>query len=363
MPVTPVEARQDSGQVLQQLADPRESLVLAIGRHELPLGNLEKPLWPVARPHAVTKRDLLEYLVRVSPWMLPHLEGRPAFPFRMPHGVAGDGFYQRSWDAPPAFVHTVPIWSTEHAGPRSHLIVANLATLLWLAQQGAVEIHAGFARTTRTFDGWGLGVRYGESEEDLARSRLNHPDFLVVDLDAYLYSGKERPGEEPELHRRGFTLVREVAFEVREVVATLGLVAYVKTSGRTGLHLYLPILRKLTFEEVRGAARVLGEFLRRRHPDRITLQWSVRERTGRVFFDYNQNARAKSLAAAYSPRRHADATVSMPLRWEELHRAYPTRFTIRTVPGLLERHGDPWAGIMSAKADLAAAVGPSARAS
>ena len=362
MPVAPMEV-QDSTAVLPQLADSRDSIVITVGRHEIPLGNLEKPLWPSARPHPVTKRDLLVYLTRVARWMLPHLEGRPAFPYRMPHGVQGEGFYQRSFDAPPPFVHTVPTWSTDHGGARPHLVIANLATLLWLAQQAAVEVHAGFARTTRTFDGWGLGVHYGESEEELARSRLNHPDFLVVDLDAYLYSGQEGPGEEPELHRRGFDLVRDVAFEVRQVVATLGLEAFVKTSGRTGLHLYLPILRKLTFEEVRGAARALGEFLHRRHPDRVTLQWAVRERTGRVFFDFNQNARAKSLAAAYSPRRHPDATVSMPLRWEDLPKAYPTQFTIRTVPGLLERHGDPWAGILSAKVDLAAAVGPSARAS
>ena len=139
----------DSGAVLAQLADPRDSLVLTVGRHEIPVGNLEKPLWPAARPQPVTKRDLLTYLVRVAPWMLPHLEGRPAFPYRMPHGVEGEGFYQRSWDAPPPFVQTVPTWSTDHRGPRPHLVVANLATLLWLAQQGAVEVHAGFARTTR----------------------------------------------------------------------------------------------------------------------------------------------------------------------------------------------------------------------
>jgi bifunctional non-homologous end joining protein LigD len=362
MPVASVEAH-DSSAVLRQLADPREAVTIAVGRQELALSNLDKPLWPKAKPQPVTKRDLLTYLASVSRWMLPHLEGRPAFPYRMPHGIGGEGFYQRSWEAPPAFVHTVPTWSTEHAGPRPHLVVANLTTLLWLAQQGAVELHAGFARTTRSFDGWGLGIHYGESEEDLARSRLNYPDFLVVDLDSYLYSGRENPGEEPELHRRGFELVREVALEVREVVATLGLEAYVKTSGRTGLHLYLPILRKLNFEEVRGAARALGEFLHRRHPDRITLQWAVRERTGMVFFDYNQNARAKSLAAAYSPRRHPDATVSMPLRWEELHKIYPTQFTIRTVPALLARQGDPWAEMLSSKVDLAAAVGPSARAS
>jgi bifunctional non-homologous end joining protein LigD len=294
--------------------------------------------------------------------MLPHLETRPVFVTRFPGGVEGESFYQKSWPDPPPFVRTVPVWSSSSAAAKPLLLVGNLATLLWLGQQAALELHVWFSRTGRSFDGHGLGTRWDGSEEGLLRSRLNYPDFLVVDLDAYLYSGRERPGDEPELHRAGFERVREVAFEVREVVETLGLAPFVKTSGRTGLHIYVPMLRRFTFEEVRAMAETLGRFLAQRAPQRVTLEWAVDARRGKVFFDYNQNVRGKSLAAAYSPRRHPDATVSTPLRWDELAGVYPTDFTVRTVPARLRLHADPWADILGAKADLEAVLGPVAQA-
>lgn len=348
-------------EVLDQLDSPKQRLRLHVGRHDVQLTSLDRPLWPTASP-PVTKRDFLRYLVQAAPYLLPHLETRPVFVTRYPGGIEGESFYQKSWPDPPPFVRTLPVWSSSSNAAKPLLLVANLATLLWLGQQAALELHVWFSRTGRSFDGHGLGTRWNESEAGLLGSRLNYPDFLVVDLDAYLYSGRERPGEEPELHREGFARVRDVAFEVREVVETLGLSAFVKTSGRTGLHLYVPILRRFTFEEVRAMAETIGRFLAQRDPARVTLEWAVEARTGKVFFDYNQNVRGKSLAAAYSTRRHADATVSTPLRWDELAGVYPTDFTVRTVPERLKLHGDPWADILGAKADLEAVLGPVAHA-
>ena len=348
-------------EVLTQLESPRQRFRLKVGRYDLQLTSLDRPLWPNASP-PVTKRDLLRYLVQAAPCLLPHLETRPVFVTRYPGGVDGPSFYQKHWPDPPSFVRTVPVWSTSSSAAKPLLLVSNLATLLWLGQQAALELHVWFSRTGRSFDGHGLGVRWHESEAALLRSRLNYPDFLVIDLDTYLYSGQERPGEEPELHREGFALVRDVAFEVREVVETLGLAAFVKTSGRTGLHIYVPILRRFTFEEVRAMAETVGRFLRQRDPARVTLEWAVESRTGKVFFDYNQNVRGKSLAAAYSTRRHADATVSTPLRWDELASVYPTDFTVRTVPERIRLHGDAWGDVLGAKADLEAVLGPVAHA-
>ena len=116
----------------------------------------------------------------------------------------------------------------------------------------------------------------------------------------------------------------------------------------------MPILRKFDYETVRGIAETIGRYAEQRWPDEVTLEWTVKRRTGKIFFDYNQNVRGKSLAAIFAPRRHPLATVSMPVEWEQLERIYPTDFTIRNVPDILERQGDPWAGILEAKQDLAA---------
>lgn len=345
-------------EVLAQLDGQAEHMLLTIGDDIVPVSNLAKPLWPGPgtgpRRSPVTKRDLLRYLTRVSRYMLPHLEDRPAFVTRFPNGIAGESFYQKVWEAPPPFVRTVRIWSKEHGQAREYLLIANLATLLWLGQQAGLEIHLWMSRVAADTDGKRLGTGYGRSEAALDASRLNYPDYLVVDLDAYLYSGREDRGAEPELHRRGFHRVRDVAFELRKVVEPLALTPYVKTSGRTGLHCYLPIRRRFTFDEVRAMAEQMGAHLQREHPDDVTIAWAVRDRTGKVFFDYNQNIRGKSLAAPFSPRRHAAATVSMPITWDELAQIYPTDFTIRTVPDILDRRGDPWADILSDKADLEA---------
>jgi bifunctional non-homologous end joining protein LigD len=126
----------------------------------------------------------------------------------------------------------------------------------------------------------------------------------------------------------------------------------VKTSGRTGLHLYLPILRTLDYDAARDVAETIGRYALQQWPQEVTLEWAVERRTGKIFFDYNQNSRGKSLASIFSPRRHPLGTVSMPVAWDDLERVYPTDFTLRTVPGLLASDGDPWAGVLDAKQDL-----------
>jgi bifunctional non-homologous end joining protein LigD len=343
-------------EVLDQLDGKGPVAELSIGRDIVPVSRLDKVLWPDAK-RPVTKRDLLRYLARVSPWLLPHLDGRPVFVTRFPDGIQGKSFFQKVWEERPEFVKTVPIWSSDNEKARDYLRVANLQTLLWLGQMAALELHVWFSRTTAGHDARGIGSRFADSEHSLEASRLNYPDFLVFDLDSYDYSGKEAKGAEPELHRRGFARVRDIALELRTVAETLGLTAFVKTSGRTGLHVYLPIMRRFTFDEVRRMAESIGRYLAARRSD-VTLEWSVDRRRGKVFFDYNQNVRGKSLAAIFSPRRHPQATVSMPLRWQQLERVYPTDFTLLTAPAHLERSGDPWAEILDAKEDLAHALGP-----
>jgi bifunctional non-homologous end joining protein LigD len=339
--------------LLEQLRDKKTQLVLSIDQHRLAVTNLDKVLWPGSGPGGLlTKRMFLQYLVRVSPWLLPHLASRPLFVTRYPDGVAGKSFYQKHWDNPPEFVRTISIFSSHNEGDGEYLICENLATLLWLAQQAGLELHPWFSRMDPLPDARGKGRKFSGSEEILDRSVLNYPDFVVFDLDPYEYSGREAKGEEPELHRKAFNRTRDLALRLRDLLDRLGLETFVKTSGRTGLHLYLPIQRNLDYDAARGVAETIGRYALQEWPKEVTLEWAVERRTGKIFFDYNQNARGKSLASIFSPRRHPLATVSMPVTWENLERIYPTDFTLATAPGILERHGDPWAGILDAKHDL-----------
>lgn len=345
----------EAADVLDQLKARKAQLVLDVEGHKLPVTNLDKILWPGSgRSRALSKRDLLQYMVRVSPWLLRHLSGRPLFVTRYPDGVTGKSFYQKHWDRPPEFARTVTIYSSHTEGDSDYLICENLATLLWLSQMAGLELHPWFSRVDPSPDARGRGRRFAGSEAALDRSVLNYPDFVVFDLDPYLYSGREAKGEEPELHRQAFARTRELALRLRELLAGLGLEIFAKTSGRTGLHLYLPIIRKFDYGSVRGIAETIGRYALQQWPKDVTLEWSVERRTGKVFFDYNQNVRGKSLASIFSPRRHPLGTVSMPVPWDRLENIYPTDFTLRTVPQLLEEQGDPWAGILSAKQDLGA---------
>jgi bifunctional non-homologous end joining protein LigD len=342
--------------VLAALEDADTQATLRLGKFRVNVTSLDKKLWPAARP-AVTKRGYLRYLASVSDALLRHVKDRPVFVVRTPSGIAGSHFFQKHFPDAESFVRTLSIWTEDEGKPTRYLLPSNLATLLWLGQRAAVELHVWHSSVTRGSDGAKLGTSYATSAAALEKSRLNFPDFLVVDLDSYVYSGKEKKGEEPELHRKGFDAVRDVALEVRDAAISLGLEPFVKTSGKTGLHLFFPIIRDFTFDEVRRMAEALGAFVARRMPKRVTLEWSVKNRTGTVFFDYNQNVRGKSLAAAYSVRRHPAATVSTPVTWDELPHIYPTDFTVHTVPDRLASTGDPWADILDARHDLATVLG------
>jgi bifunctional non-homologous end joining protein LigD len=356
--MTKRRARGDTRDVLDQLATPDERITLSVDGHDLPVTSLEKPLWPGAgRRKGGTKRTLLVYLTRVAPYMLPHLADRPIFVTRFPDGVGGKSFFQKHWEPAPPFARTVRIHSSQNDRDGDYLICENLATLLWLGQMAGLELHAWFSRVNPEPDAAGRSRRFTGSEAALERSILNYPDFIVFDLDPYVYSGKEGSGEEPELHRRAFARTRRLALRIREILDGLGLVTFIKTSGRTGLHLYLPIVRDLDFDAARGVAETIARHVQRERPKDVTVEWAVRRRTGKIFFDYNQNSRGKSLAVPYSPRRHAAATVSMPVTWDELETLYPTDFTLHSVPDRLDAQGDAWAGILDSRQDLAETLG------
>jgi bifunctional non-homologous end joining protein LigD len=186
---------------------------------------------------------------------------------------------------------------------------------------------------------------------------LNYPDYLVFDIDPYIYSGKEAKGAEPELNSRGFAVGRRVAFWLRQLLRQMSLDALVKTSGKTGLHIFVPIERTVTFEEARHICETVGRHLMKAHPREITMEWKVEKRTDKIFIDYNMNVRGKTLNVAYSPRGVPGAPVSMPLTWEELEAAEVMDFTLLTAPARLEKTGDRWQDALTEKYNLSRAFG------
>jgi bifunctional non-homologous end joining protein LigD len=350
-------------EVLEQLGERKERLTLSVQGHEVPLNNLDKEFWPAREGRrdlpegrrALTKRDLIVYLATVSPYLLPHLRDRPLTLTRYPDGIIAEHFYQKHWDNPlPPFVETVRLFSEHNEGDQEYLLCNNLATLLWLGQLSDLELHTWYSRVSPDPDGQHLSSRFTGSRRNIDNSLLNYPDFIVFDLDPYIYSGREAAGDEPELNRKGFAKTCQAALWLKELLDSLSLSSFVKTSGRTGLHVYVPILRQIDYDAVRSACRTICDFLLRQHPRELTMEWSVEKRAGKVFLDHNQNARGKTLASVYSPRPLPEAAVSMPLRWDELGEIYPADFTILSAHDRLAQVGDLWAGILDAKHDLQA---------
>ncbi len=338
----------ESQELLEQLRGTGDNLRLEIGSYKLSVTNLNKALWPpFGQFPGVTKRDLLIYFTRVYSYIIVHLENRPLTLSRYPDGITGEQFFQKNWAHPlPEFVATVTLPSQNRGEDIRYLMCNNLPSLLWLAQIADLELHTWFSRIDPQPD---ISPEYEGNRKFLA----GYPDFIIFDIDPYIYSGQEKAGQEPQYNRSAFDAGRKVAFILNEKLDLLGLKSFVKTSGRTGLHIFCPIMRQFDYETVRRAAETICTFVVREYPDLVTTEWSVEKRRGKIFLDFNQNVMGKTLASAYSPRPSMGATVSTPLTWQELEKAYPVDFDIFNVADHLESRGDPWSDIIKSKSDLA----------
>ena len=342
--------------VLDQLSTPSNQMTLSVGDARIKLTNLDREYWPAeSRPKLppITKRDLIRYLAAVSPYMLTHLRDRPLTMIRMPEGIGGERFFQKHWEqAMPQFVETVNVFSEHKDEKHGYILANNLPTLLWLGQIGTLEFHVWHSRATTGDDALSSSLDFDSSLAALERSVANYPDYLVFDIDPYIYSGKEPKGAEPEFNKKAFAVGKKVAFWLHALLQEMGLQSIVKTSGKTGLHVFVPIDRDFTFTEVRHICETVGRHLMGQHPRDITMEWAVIKRTGKIFMDYNMNVRGKTLNVAYSPRGVPGAPVSMPLTWEELEAAEPMHFTMRNVLTRLERTGDRWHDALTSKQNL-----------
>ena len=285
------------------MKDPRE--IVMAGDREVAISNPRKVLFP--KP-GYTKLDLVGYYLAIASGALRGSGGRPNMLVRYPNGVESEFFYQkRAPESRPAWIEVVTI-RFPSGRSADEVVPRDAAALAWLANLACLELHPHPVRA----------------------EHLDHPDELRVDLDPV-------PGVK-------WTQVRKVALAVHDVLGELKLTGYPKTSGKRGLHIYVRIAPRWTYDEVRRCALALAREVERRVPSLATTQWWKEERHG-VFIDYNQNARDRTIAGAYSVRPTPDATVSAPIEWDEVETCEPQDFTLRTVPARFRRIGDPHAGI------------------
>jgi bifunctional non-homologous end joining protein LigD len=347
--------------IVRQLESKKNAFTLAVGENQIRLTHLDRVYWPAdpsLKQPALTKRDLVRYFAEVSPYILPHLADRPLTMIRMPDGIRGQRFFQKHWSQErPPFVETITVFSGHKDQSHDYLLCNNLPTLVWLAQSGTLEFHVWHSRARPGPDAASTSTDYASSLESLEASVANYPDYVVFDIDPYIYSGKEAPGEEPELNTVAFEKGKEIAFRLRDLLHDMSLEAIVKTSGKTGLHVFVPIQRTIDFDAAREVSELVGRHLMRLHPGDITLEWSVPKRTGKIFMDYNMNVRGKTLNVAYSPRGAPGAPVSMPLSWEELAGAHPLDFRITNAAQRLAQTGERWRDALNRKQSLEQALG------
>jgi bifunctional non-homologous end joining protein LigD len=260
----------------------------------------------------VSKADLAGYYEAVSEWMLPHVRNRPLSLMRYPDGIEGHGFFQKNTpDYYPDWIRRVEV--DKKGGKVVHALVCGADTLVYLVGQNTITPHVWLSRA----------------------DRLRQPDRIVFDLDP-------APGAD-------FTAVRRAARRTGELLRELGLEPFAQVTGSKGIHVWTPLRRRATFEDVRPFARGVAELLTARHPDELTLEFRKAERHGRILVDVMRNAYAQTVVPPYAVRPRPGAPVATPIAWDELSdsKLRPDRWTVKSVRRRLESKGDPWADMAS----------------
>ncbi len=293
---------------------PKEQEVLRVGDRDVTVTNPGKVYFEAI---GATKLDLVRYYLAVAPGALAGAGGRPMALKRFVNGAAGEAFFQkRAPDNRPEWLRTATL-SFPSGRTADEIVIDDAAGLAWIVNLGCIDLNP---HPVRADD-------------------LDHPDELRVDLDPV-------PGV-------GWSQIRDVAMVTKESLDAVGLTGWPKTSGSRGIHINVRIDRRWTYPEVRRAALAIARDVERRAPSIATSKWWKEERHG-VFLDYNQNAKDRTVASAYSVRPLPDARVSTPLSWDEVPTVEAEAFTIATVPARFAAIGDPGAGIDNASGSLEA---------
>ena len=296
-----------------KLKQPKGNLILDVEGQPVPLTSLERVYWPDEK---LTKFDLLCYYLRVSERILQFLKNRPAILQRWPRGVNAPMFFQQDLESAPAFIKTTRLVNRE-GRELDYAVYTTAASLLYFVNLGTIEQHP-----------WHSTV-----------AKLDNPDWIAIDLDP-----KQAPWEN----------VLQVALITKQVCDEVGLVTFPKTSGSSGIHIYLPLKPTNEYDAVAEFSRLLAAEVAGRAPKIATVERTIAKRKReQVYVDWMQNARGKSLASVFTARAKPKATISMPLTWKQIEKGVKiSDFTVKNVPALLEKNGDPWSDFLDKRQKL-----------
>ena len=282
---------------------------IKVGSRTIEVANLDKVMFP---DEGITQGDLMDYYRRVSETMLPYLKGRPLTMQRFPDGIGEEGFYQK--EAPdyfPDWIRRVSIEVKEEGQEQPQVICDDVATLVYLVDQGCITLHVWLSRA----------------------DKLTHPDKLIFDLDP--------PDDD-------FELVRSAAQSLREMLESVGLLPFVMTTGSRGLHVVVPLDRSTDFDTVRSFAKDLAGILAEREADCLTTEVRKNKRGNRLLLDYLRNSYGQNTVAPYAVRAKPGAPVATPLDWDELSDSnlHSQTYTMQNIFQRLGQKEDPWKGMM-----------------
>ena len=295
------------------LERPKGDLLLKVGREQVSVTSLDRIYWPDEK---LTKFDLLSYYLKVSDYIMPYLQDRPAILQRYPRGINAPMFFQQDLDSAPEYIKTARLTNQE-GRDLDYGVYSTVGSLLHFVTLGTIEQHP-----------WHSTIK-----------RLDKPDWIAIDLDP-----KRAPWEN----------VLQVALIVKEVSDEVGLEAFPKTSGSSGIHIYVPLKATNEYDKVAEYARLFASEVARRAPQIATVERTIAKRKStQVYVDWMQNARGKSLASAFTARAKPKAPVSMPLTWKQIEKGVKiTDFTITNVPEMLKKKADPWADFFKSRQTL-----------
>ncbi|MFZ1798595.1 MAG: DNA ligase D [Chitinophagaceae bacterium] len=286
-----------------------------VNNHVLSLTNLNKVYWPKEK---FTKGDLIDYYEKISPYILPYLKGRPLSLKRNPNGILDDGFFQKDFGAQaPAWIPKAEVESDSNKKTIEYIMCENKAALMYIANLGCIEINP-----------WNSLYK-----------KMDFPTYMIIDID---------PSD-----KNSFDEVIETALATKDVLDAAGADCYCKTSGATGLHVYVPMGGKYDYEQVKNFAHLVAHLISLRVPKFTSLERSLTKRGKKIYVDFLQNRRGQTLASAYSVRPKPGATVSTPLEWKEVKKGlHPSQFTIKNIFDRLEKKGDLFTPVLKKGIDL-----------
>jgi len=295
--------------------DATNDTTVVVNKHKVVLSNREKLYWPEDN---ITKGDMLDYYDAVADYILPYLENRPLSLKRNPNGMLDEGFYQKdAGDQAPEWINKINIHAESTDKTIHYIMCNNKAALLYVANLGCIEMNP-----------W-----------NSTSKKISHPSYMVIDIDP-----------SPE---NSFDEVIETALTVKSILDKAGATCYCKTSGATGLHVYVPLAQKYNYDQAKDFGHIVAALTVEQLSEITTIERSLSKRDNRIYVDFLQNRTGQTLACAYSVRPKPGATVSAPLEWSEVKKGLsPSKFTIKNMLKRIQQKGDLFTGVLGKGIDL-----------